>query len=59
MTIHGGGWVVGNVATNYQFYSNMAAKTGAIVFAPEYRLAPESLYPDGMVHFFFIPKLTS
>ena len=45
VTIHGGGFVVGDVLSNRQFYSQMAEDTGTVVVAPDYRLAPEHLYP--------------
>merc|ERR1719431_1490932 len=46
--IHGGGWVVGDIPTNNKLSSTMARELGAVVFAPDYRLAPEHLYPAAL-----------
>ena len=48
VAIHGGGFMIGNVPNHFQYLSNMAEATGAIVFAPEYRLAPEHIYPAAL-----------
>ena len=45
VAIHGGGWIVGNIPNHFSVYSAMAAATGGIVFAPEYRLSPEHKFP--------------
>ena len=37
--------MVGDVLSNRKFYSQMAEDTGAVVFAPDYRLSPEHQYP--------------
>ena len=54
VAIHGGGWMVGDVPSNYRFYSNMAKTTKAIVFAPEYRLAPEHVFPAAFGNYMYI-----
>jgi len=45
INFHGGGWVVGNVPGNAQYFSSIADEAGTVVVAPEYRLAPEHPYP--------------
>lgn len=42
---HGGGGMAGSVSVYDKIYKKLAASTGAIVVAPEYRLAPENRYP--------------
>jgi acetyl esterase len=42
---HGGGWVIGSVATYDPDCARLAARTGAIVLSVEYRLAPEHRFP--------------
>lgn len=41
---HGGGYIVGS-AENDAFFTQIVRASGAIVVAPEYRLAPEHQYP--------------
>jgi acetyl esterase len=43
--LHGGGWVIGNVEQFDPVLRQVANATGAIVVAPDYRLAPEHPYP--------------
>lgn len=40
--IHGGGYVVGSVASNHLATLGLAAATGAVVVSVDYRLAPET-----------------
>lgn len=42
---HGGGGMAGSVSVYDKIYKKMAATTGYVVIAPEYRLAPENIYP--------------
>ncbi|PZP39294.1 MAG: lipase [Pseudomonas fluorescens] len=42
---HGGGFVIGSAKAYENSIVALARKTGAIVVAPEYRLAPESRFP--------------
>ena len=42
---HGGGWMVGDLETNDSACRFLAAHSGAAVFSPTYRLAPEHPYP--------------
>ncbi len=42
---HGGGWVVGNADQFDTLARKLAAGTNCVVVLPEYRLAPENLYP--------------
>ena len=43
--LHGGGWVVGSVATHDPFCRLLSEAAGLIVVSIEYRLAPEHPYP--------------
>ncbi|HUG06193.1 MAG TPA: alpha/beta hydrolase [Candidatus Limnocylindria bacterium] len=43
--LHGGGWVVGSVATADAFCRAIANASGCAVVSVEYRLAPEDRYP--------------
>lgn len=45
MWIHGGGWVLFTVDTYDASCRGIANKTGAIVVSPEYRRAPEDVFP--------------
>jgi acetyl esterase len=42
---HGGGWVVGNLESHDHVCRYLAAKSGAVVIAVDYRLAPEHKFP--------------
>lgn len=42
---HGGGWVIGNLDTHDRVPRDLAAYSGAVVVAVDYRLAPESPFP--------------
>lgn len=45
INFHGGGWVQGNTEQSGWLASRVAARTGAVVISPSYRLAPEHPYP--------------
>lgn len=42
---HGGGWVIGGLDEYDGVCSNLAAKSGCVVVAVDYRLAPEHVFP--------------
>lgn len=42
---HGGGWVIGDVATYDSLCADIAALTGHTVISVDYRLAPEARFP--------------
>jgi acetyl esterase len=42
---HGGGWVIGNLDTHDRVARDLAAFSGAVVVAVDYRLAPEDPFP--------------
>lgn len=46
--IHGGGWTLGSPRTYRSYCSWLAARTGAPVFAVDYRRAPEHPYPAAL-----------
>ncbi|TQC41608.1 alpha/beta hydrolase [Rhodococcus sp. WS4] len=46
--LHGGGFVMGTVATTRPLATHLAAAVGAPVLYPEYRLAPEHPYPAAL-----------
>ncbi len=46
--LHGGGWVVGSLATHAPFCSLLAEKAGVLVLSVDYRLAPEHRYPAAL-----------
>jgi acetyl esterase len=43
--LHGGGWVIGSVASHDPLCRALAARSGCTVVAPGYRLAPEHPHP--------------
>ena len=43
--IHGGGWVIGDLASHHPFCEALAEATGCSVIALDYRLAPEHPFP--------------
>lgn len=45
LAFHGGGWCWGSPEQSRWLTSNVAARAGAVVVAPAYRLAPEHPYP--------------
>lgn len=45
MYLHGGGWVMGSLATHHTLCQHLAANTGQPVAAIDYRLAPEHKFP--------------
>jgi len=48
LSIHGGGFVIGDPEMTEQFSVDVAAETGAVVVSPDYRLAPEHPFPAGL-----------
>jgi acetyl esterase len=42
---HGGGWVVGSIEESDAVCRSMCRRTGAMVICPNYRLAPEHVFP--------------
>jgi len=46
--LHGGGWVVGSIATHDPFCRLLSDAAGVIVASVEYRLAPEHPYPTAV-----------
>jgi acetyl esterase len=48
LSIHGGGFVMGSAAMELAFAVEVARELGAVVVAPEYRLAPEHPFPAGL-----------
>jgi acetyl esterase len=45
---HGGGWVIGDVATHDAFARTMAVMSGCMIVSVDYRLAPEHKYPAAL-----------
>jgi len=45
---HGGGWVQGDLETHHGLCARLALRSGAIVVAVDYRLAPEHKFPAGV-----------
>jgi len=45
---HGGGWVIGGLDAYEGLCSSLATKSGCIVVAVDYRLAPEHKFPAGL-----------
>lgn len=48
MWFHGGGFVYGSVDFDDHYCAELAVRTNAVVFSPEYRLAPEHRFPAGV-----------
>jgi acetyl esterase len=48
LSIHGGGFVMGTAAMELAFAVQVARELGAVVVAPDYRLAPEHPFPAGL-----------
>ncbi len=46
--IHGGGWVVGDLDTHAGICADVVKQTGSKVIAVDYRLSPESVFPDAL-----------
>jgi acetyl esterase len=48
LLLHGGGWVIGSIASYDPLARSLANASGARVVLPDYRLAPEHRYPAGL-----------
>jgi len=48
MHLHGGGYVIGSPVSHRDLAARLSAATGAAVFVPAYRLAPEHPYPAAL-----------
>lgn len=48
LDLHGGGFVVGSPAMELAFATRVVRAAGAVVVAPDYRLAPEHPFPAGV-----------
>jgi acetyl esterase/lipase len=48
LDVHGGGFVLGDVAGNHAPNVSIARRVGAVVVSVEYRLAPEHPFPAGL-----------
>jgi len=46
--LHGGGWVVGSIATHDPFCRLLCEQAGVAIVSVEYRLAPEHPFPAGL-----------
>lgn len=46
--LHGGGWVLGGFDTHARLVQELVRLTGAVVVFPEYSLAPEAPFPQGI-----------
>ncbi|TPK69472.1 alpha/beta hydrolase [Mesorhizobium sp. B2-4-19] len=46
--LHGGGWVIGNLASHDEICRWLANLSNAVVVYPDYRLAPEHKFPAGL-----------
>lgn len=46
---HGGGWVMGSIASHEPITAALALQAGIAVFSVEYRLAPEHPFPAGFI----------
>ena len=46
--LHGGGWVIGSIATYHPFCCLLSRAAGILVASVEYRLAPEHPYPQAV-----------
>jgi acetyl esterase len=45
---HGGGWVQGDLETHHGLCARLALRSGALVIAADYRLAPEHPFPSAV-----------
>jgi len=43
---HGGGWVLGNLQTHDRMMRELAERTGHIIIGVDYKLSPESRFPE-------------
>lgn len=48
MFFHGGGWVIGSIATHDRLAAALAARSGCALVSVDYRLAPEHVFPAAL-----------
>jgi acetyl esterase/lipase len=46
---HGGAYIVGNPQSYFPMMSHLAEATGFTIYVPDYRLAPEHVYPSQLI----------
>ena len=46
--LHGGGWVIGSPETHEDICRSIASRAQAVVFSPDYALAPDRPFPAGL-----------
>jgi acetyl esterase len=51
--MHGGGWVIGSIASTDATARSLASAAGCIVISVEYRLAPETKHPGPLADCYF------
>lgn len=47
--LHGGGFILGDIETHDKLCRNLARKTKRAIISVEYRLAPEHIFPKGLI----------
>lgn len=47
--LHGGGFILGDIETHDKLCRNLARKTKRAIISVEYRLAPEYIFPKGLI----------
>lgn len=48
MNYHGGGWIMGDLATSSELFRSLVTELSAVVVDVDYRLAPEHPFPTAI-----------